>query len=391
MRGLFLLARRSLAYHRGRSIVVTCCIALSIALPVSVRLMVVRFQDQVTARAGQTPLVIGARGSRFDLALHAMYFNAQPPFSITIRELGQLEDAGVAQSIPLFIAHQARQKQVVGTRGSYFSFRQLSLQAGEHWERLGDCVLGSTVARQLELVPGDRLLTDPQDPFNLVGVPPLKMRVTGVLAESHSPDDNVVFVSLETAWVIEGIGHGHRADSGDGPSGSGEAVMPFTEITDANLGQFHFHGAAETFPLTAILAVAADQREATLLEASYLDPEGTAQLLRPDDVVAELMAMVFQVQQFFDMLAMVLVGTTGLLVGLVVVLSLRLRAREMATMVKLGCSRHTVFWLQAMELVILSMAGLVVALLLVLLAQALLPQAVEQWMVASTMSVNPRG
>ena len=165
--------------------------------------------------------------------------------------------------------------------------------------------------------------------------------------------------------------------------------MPFTEITDANLGQFHFHGAPETFPLTAILAVAADQRAATLLEASYLDPEGTAQLLRPDDVVAELMAMVFQVQQFFDMLAMVLVGTTGLLVGLVVVLSLRLRAREMATMVKLGCSRHTVFWLQAGEMVILCMAGLLLAILLVLVAQLLLPQALEQWVVACMQQAIP--
>ena len=389
MRGLLRLAFRSVSYYRGRSIVISCALALAIALPISVRLMVVRFQQQITQRAEQTPLVIGARGSRFDLALHAMYFQSQPPTSISMADLAELEDAGAADPIPLYVAHQAQQKQVVGTGSRYFSFRHLELETGNHWNRLGDCLLGAAVARQLDLQPGDRLLSDPQDPFNLVGIPPLKMRVSGVLAESHSPDDNVIFVSLETAWVIEGIGHGHVEESDGRPAGTGEAVMPFVEITESNLGQFHFHGSRETFPLTAILAVTVDQRQATLLEATYLDPESTAQALRPSDVVQELMGMVFRVQHFFQMLSVVLIVATGLLVGLVIALSLRLRAGEMATMVKLGCSRHTVFWLQAGEMVILCMAGLLLAILLVLVAQLLLPQALEQWVVACMQQAIP--
>ena len=387
MRGLLLLARRSLAYHRGRSVVIACCLALAIALPVSVRLMVARFQAQVTSRAEQTPLVIGARGSRFDLALHAMYFHSQPPASITMEELAQLDEIGLAESIPLYVAHQAQQRQVVGTRRAYFSFRQLRLATGHHWQQLGDCVLGATVARQLNLKSGDRLLTDPKDPFNVVGIPPLKMQISGVLEEKNSADDKVIFVSLETAWVIEGIGHGHQADSEGAPAGSGEAVMPFTEITESNLELFHFHGSPATFPLTAVLAVAADERQSTLLEANYLDPQSRAQALLPSDVVAELMTVVFRVQRFFDLLALVLMVVTFVLVFLVVMLSLRLRAREMTTMVKIGCSRYTVFWLQAMELVILFVAGLAVAALLIGVGLVVLPQVFEQWIVAGLLPV----
>jgi putative ABC transport system permease protein len=163
--------------------------------------------------------------------------------------------------------------------------------------------------------------------------------------------------------------------------------MPFTEITESNLELFHFHGSPATFPLTAILAVAADERQSTLLEANYLDPQSRAQALLPSDVVAELMTVVFRVQRFFDLLALVLMVVTFVLVFLVIMLSLRLRAREMTTMVKIGCSRYTVFWLQAMELVILFVAGLAVAALLIGVGLLVLPQAFEQWIVAGLLPV----
>jgi putative ABC transport system permease protein len=31
-----------------------------------------------------------------------------------------------------------------------------------------------------------------------------------VLERAHTPDDLAVFVDIKTAWVIEGIGHGHQ-------------------------------------------------------------------------------------------------------------------------------------------------------------------------------------
>ena len=37
-----------------------------------------------------------------------------------------------------------------------------------------------------------------------------KLNITGVLQRSHTPDDHAVFVDLKTAWVIEGLGHGHE-------------------------------------------------------------------------------------------------------------------------------------------------------------------------------------
>ena len=45
----------------------------------------------------------------------------------------------------------------------------------------------------------------------------------------------------------------------------------FTEITRDNIDSFHFHGAADKYPLTALLALPNDERAGTILRGSRED------------------------------------------------------------------------------------------------------------------------
>ncbi len=62
--------------------------------------------------------------------------------------------------------------------------------------------------------------------------------------------------------------------------------------------------------------------------------------------------MVFRVKQFFDANALLIAISTLMLLVLVVLLSMKLRDREMETMFKLGCSRGTIVMLQVAEMAI---------------------------------------
>ena len=75
---------------------------------------------------------------------------------------------------------------------------------------LGECLIGADVARKLNLSVGDYILSSPENLFDLAGVYPLKMTVTGILDKTNSADDKAIFVDLKTAWVIQGLGHGHQ-------------------------------------------------------------------------------------------------------------------------------------------------------------------------------------
>jgi putative ABC transport system permease protein len=359
MKGPLVLALRRLVYHWGQSAALVASLSLIAYLPLAVGWLTGRFHDELLARSRATPLLVGAAGSRYDLALHALYFEGAPPAPAPMREVRRIADSGLAQAIPLLVRGRAGGRPVVGTTLDYFEFRGLAVERGRMLSRLGDCILGAAAARRLGLGPGGRLVTAPQNVFDVAGEYPLKLRVVGVLAQSHSPDDDAVFVDLKTAWIMEGIGHGHedvaRADEerllkSDGAAVVAGAALPkYTEITDENIDSFHFHGDPDEFPATAIVAAPKDERSKAVLRGRYLEAGEPLQCLDPEETVLELLAVVVKIKRFFDAQA-VLGGAAALaLVSLIVLLGVRLRRREMETMFRIGCSRSAIFWLYAWE------------------------------------------
>ncbi len=379
MSGWLELALRYIAFHRWKTALLVLAIFLTTLLPAAVRLLLNQFEQSLLARANATPLVVGPKGSGLDLTLHALHFRTPPRNDLRYAECLELQDSGRALAIPLYQRFTAAKFPVVGTSLEYLEFRDLQLATGRRFALLGECVLGSEVARQLQLGPGDQLLSDRENVLDIAGLYPLKLQVAGVLAPTGSADDRAVFVDLKTAWVIAGLGHGHQDLAGETDEGkvlartdekivASAAVLPYTEITDSNRGSFHFHGAENDFPLTALIVVPHDQRAADLLTADYLVASQTAQILSPRQTIEELLSVVFRVQQFFDANAVLVFIATGLLLILVVLLSLKLRADEMRTMFKLGCSRATIGLLQFGELaIVFLLAGLLLLAALSLL------------------------
>lgn len=369
MSGAFTLAVRYIMYHRGRSLILMSCIFLTLVLPVCLGILLRQFSQQIAARAESTPIVIGSRGSQLDLALHSIYFSRAPDTAIRFSEVEKLRKSELATPIPLHVKYSAQGFPVVGTSLQYFSFRGLQIKSGQSLAVLGDCVVGSAVAKNLNVEPGDQILTDRGSVLDLAGEYPLKLNVVGVFTRTDTADDKAVFVDLKTAWVIQGLGHGHQdlekpEDEGVviGQDGNrivaSAAVLPYTEITDENMASFHFHGDTGDFPITALIADAPDEKNETILEGRYRADDLEAQLVRPPHEIRELMALVFQVKRFFDANAILVAIATLALLGLVVMLSLKLRAREMETMFRLGCSRGTMLWIQVAELGIVFLAAI---------------------------------
>ena len=100
------------------------------------------------------------------------------------------------------------------------------------------------------------------------------------------------------------------------------------------------------------------------MRGRYLAPEQSCQIVRPLDVVQELMAVVFRAKRFLDANALLVTLSTLLFLLLVILLSLRLREQERRMLFRLGCSRTAVFELQAAELAIVLAAAVALAWLL---------------------------
>lgn len=359
------LALAYLRFHWARSMVLTLVAALIIATPLGVSRLIAASEARMTARAEATPLLIGARGSRLDLAMAALYFSDERPGRITMQAAEAVWDSGLADALPLHLGFRAEGARIVGATFDYFAFHGLQIVEGRPLALLGEAVLGAAVARRLGRGPGDAIVSSPENLFDLAGVYPLRMPIVGVLAETGGPDDAAVFVDLKTAWVIEGIGHGHDdvapADGG-GAALADPALVAFREVTPETIDSFHFHGDPADYPIDAVIAAPLDARSAAILRGRYLDRDNPLQIVEPAEVVGGLFESVFRVKAVLDAVVAVVAGAAALAVGLAVFLSLQLRRREMETAFRLGGRRATVAWLVATESVILLCLAFILAL-----------------------------
>ncbi len=357
------LAIAYLGFHWRKSLVLVAVTALILSVPLGLERLLAAAERQLAERAETTPLLLGARGSRLDLAVGALHFGADPPEPVTMAAVDAVWESGLASAIPLHLGFTAREAPVVGTTLDYFDLRGLRIAEGRGLALLGEAVLGASVARRLGLAPGGRITTDPESLVDLSAGYPLRMPVVGVLAPTGTADDRAVFVDLRTAWVIAGIGHGHDdVAPQDGPAPAAELVA-YREITEENVGSVHFHGDPAGFPVTAAILVPEDTRAATILRGRYLAADRPVQLVVPADVIGGLVERLFRVKRVLDAVVVV-VGLAALMAaGLAVYLSLELRRGEFETAALIGASRWTVARLVLAETAcLLAAAGALTAL-----------------------------
>ena len=157
MKGALFLGWRYLSYHRFKTAVLLGAVTLMMFLPAATRLLVEDSARALTARAAETPLLVGAKGSQLELVLSSLYFHAESPPEITHQAYEDVRGTGLALAIPLHARFQARGHPVVGTNLDYFEFRSLQLAEGRLMGLLGECVIGAGVARRLGVGAGDSL------------------------------------------------------------------------------------------------------------------------------------------------------------------------------------------------------------------------------------------
>lgn len=384
MMNLLFLAWRQVIWNRWKSLLLVLALSLLIFAPVaSHQLLVIAGRDW-QARAETTPLLVGARGSRTDLVIHALYFTRQPDSMVRMGDVDAINESGHGLAIPVYIRHSAEGFPIIGTTLDYLDKRGLTIARGNQLAMLGDCLLGHDVARQLGLEPGDRLVSDPENVFDIAGSEPLRMNVAGILAPTGTPEDRAIIVDKRTAWIITGIGHGHEdldavedpdaiLSREDGQITASGVLQTFQEITPENIHTFHFHGKPEDMPVTAVLIYPTDDRGKTILRGRFQSDRQPLQAIVPTHAMEELLDQVLKHKRLLDgFVALLSVAMAALLV-VVILLSLRLRRREFQVLDTLGCARRRLLLLPVIEWVIHLCLALTICGVLLLLMSRVAP------------------
>lgn len=369
------LAYKYLTFNKFRTLVLIASIGIIIFLPNGLQKLITESEQQMMSRANSTPLIVGAKGSSTDLVINSLYFQQEKIENIKSNVADKLDDTGLGYSIPILSAFNARGFPIVGTTLEYFTFRKLNLQNGRNITYIGECVVGYKVAQDLNLSPGDSLISSPENYFDFAGVYPLKMNVVGILNPSDTPDDKAIFTDLKTNWIIVGLGHGHQdvtkttdqsiilnKDSSNVTANA--KLFIYNEINQKTLESFHFHGDIRNYPITSVIFVPKDQKSNTILRGRFEAAEMPNQIVVPVKVVGNLLQSIFRIKEIFNTVFVLVGFATILILGLIVTLSIRLRKDEIFTMFTIGSSRAKVTEIISFELLIIIICSAAVALVL---------------------------
>lgn len=370
MKDILYIAWRYLSHNRVKTGVLVACITIILALPIALEIILNQSEKQLMSRAEASPLIVGAKGSALDLCMNSLYFDDELPDFIKMDAAHEVKESGLARPVPVYIRFHAREFAIVGTEPDYFEHRNLIVSEGRNFGMLGECVIGATVAEELGLAVDSFIISSPESLFDIAGVYPLKMKITGVLASTYTSDDLGIFTDLKTCWVIEGLGHGHQDlqqindptliySRSDSVVTATAKLFHYNEITGKNLESFHFHGDMSGYPITAVLVFPNDEKSGTILMGRYLSDEAQYQILKPTEVIDGLLQNIFRIRNVLDAVIAIVGITTLLAMILVFALSLRLRQKEIQTIFKLGCSRGTIARLLIAEISFIILISLV--------------------------------
>ena len=365
------LAARYLLYAPMRTATLVLALSVALFLPLFTWQAANVIESGLLHRADNSPILVGAKGDRFDLTMSTLYFRGAVQSPIRYGERHAFAETSAV--IPLHVEHAVQRAPLVGTDTSYLAHRALTLTEGRSYALLGEVVAGADVAERFDLQAGDTVRNDIQQATNLAGAYPHQLRVVGVLAETGSPDDEALFTSLPTVWMLDGHLHGHEAVSEanalDTPQGEEDdevleataAIFMIQEVSDETRAKFHFHGERDDLHVSGFLVVPENQRaHDTMLGDLALSQH--LQGVRPTRVVREVLDILFATQRALNLFFALVALSTGAFMWLVLSLSLRLRAGEHALIRRMGGSRGTIATLIATEFAVVLASATLLAL-----------------------------
>lgn len=194
-------ALKNMAIKKTQVILIILSIVISAGIAVLAFNVATQVDEGITNNAGYYSAIVGPAGSSTQLAMNSMYFTDEPvgtvPYSI-VTTLQQ--DSRVTQVIPFAMADNYNGYGVVGTTPAFLQNKDLATGEMLAADETLQAVVGSNIAKYNSLEVGDVIYTSHS--ANGSDLHTKGITIVGILKESHSSYDNIVFTQLKTLWEM---------------------------------------------------------------------------------------------------------------------------------------------------------------------------------------------
>ena len=201
-------ALKNMAIKKVQIILIVLSIVISAGIGVLAFNVATQVDEGITSGAQYYSAIVGPAGSNTQLAMNTMYFTDSPVGTIPYSVVSSLQqDQRVDSVIPFAMADNYNGYNVVGTVPAYL--KNKSVAKGEMFTSTEtmQAVVGSNIAKYCDLEVGDLIYTSHS--ASGTDTHTQGLTVVGILEESHSSFDNVVFTQIKTLWDMHDHGEEH--------------------------------------------------------------------------------------------------------------------------------------------------------------------------------------
>lgn len=206
------LAFKRLISRPANSLLSLLLFAIGISIISLIILADRQMKDSVQRNLAGVDLVMGAKGSPFQLILSSVLHADYPTGNINLGEAENIaRNPLVKQFIPLALGDNFRGFRIVGTTTEYARLYNAELSEGRWFENVPEVTLGYKVARMTGLQVGEQFygvhgfgdVGHSHDYFHYT--------VSGIMAPTGTVVDNLILTPVESVWAVHD-GHDHGKD-----------------------------------------------------------------------------------------------------------------------------------------------------------------------------------
>ena len=354
-----------MAIKKVQIILIVLSIVISAGIGVLAFNVATQVDEGITNNAGYYSAIIGPAGSNTQLAMNSMYFTDSPVGTIPYSVVSALQqDQRVSSVIPFAMADNYNGYGVVGTTPDYLSSKSVS--KGEMFSATGtlEAVVGSNVAKYCNLEIGEVIYTSHSVSGSDTHAEGLT--VVGILEESHSSFDNIVFTEIQTLWAM----HDHGEEEHEGE-------------------EHHAHGT-----VCAVLVNTKNPGYAMQLVNEYdgkiiTDEDGnnyTLQAIEPMSVVRDVLNDADDTKYIVFVLCAVILVMNIMIISIITLLNMYHSAKEISLMRLIGISMRKINLLYIIQNSIMGVISILLAFGVSRLCMLLMNDYVQSMGVVLNMS-----
>ena len=335
-------ALKNMAIKKTQVILIILSIVISAGIAVLAFNVAAQVDEGITNNAGYYSAIVGPAGSSTQLAMNSMYFTDEPvgtvPYSI-VTTLQQ--DSRVTQVIPFAMADNYNGYGVVGTTPAFLQSKDL--RAGEMFaaDETLQAVVGSNIAKYNSLEVGDVIYTSHS--ANGSDLHTKGITVVGILKESHSSYDNIVFTQLKTLWEMHE--HGEQEEHSEEEHHHTHGTVCAVLVNTKNPG----------FAMQLV-----EEYDGKIMTADDGDST-TLQAIEPMSVVRDVLNDADDTKYIVFVLCAVILVMNIMIISIITLLNMYHSAKEISLMRLIGISMKRINLLYVIQNGIMGLCAVVLA------------------------------